>query len=957
MTKIRHLIPFALVAQAATAPLLAAQAADTRFSFEGAPVLHEVAPPLVPGTRPLGRSVVLLDVDGDGVRDVARVMERLDLGVNVGGTIVPYGVFDPFANGLGVGEIAAGDADGDGVQDLFLAATQVAAPNGAALRVLRFDGAGGYALAPSGPQPPIGANASSSLRLAVADLDGDGDDDGVLADLANARMWSATSGVVALPGRPSALALADVDGDGDEDAVLLLRDATGSDVRVHVRANDGAGGFPTVLFHSAPYTDLSALAVVDADGDGRADVVTTTFTAVVGQPHSTDLLVFRGDGTGALRPPVVSHLLDLGIPAWDVEASDLDEDGDQDLVVACETSFTSSGGLLVVAHGDGSGTFANAATLSLRARDVAIDDWTGSGARCVVTAEGQVVPVDGAGLVGGVRPPVSSLVPGAIVRHAAVDWDADGVNDLAVLDAPTGEIRVHLSDGNGGFAGSVLVATGLTALTPGYTHLEAADLDGDAWPDLALFAGDRFAGLRNTNGTGAHPLDLAPFGTCTLLELQGRAVADLDGDGDDDLLATDYYFPRMVVALGDGAGGFDVRCVTLPDVAGEVVAADLTGDGDVDLAFASKTTGDLWVLPGLGNGAFGAGVATDLPASLFRWGAAGGDVDGDGDTDLVFGRSSGLAYLENDGTGTFTQAQLLQDVTSYVDVELVDLDDDGDLDCVGRRGYLGLSTLHCFERTPTGFVRAEAAFEVADSWSHPTYEVDSDLVDMDADGLPDLVVSMVAFASEMQNPVVFPGRTQLRADGRARPGSGFDLEIAFSGGGGRPYLALASALGTRPTLPLGADALPLAYDPLLFDLALGGAAACSWASSGRSTRRAARRRASRCRRRSCRRRRCACTSRRCRSTSSAASRCTRRTRWRGRSGPESRTGSGDRTGEVTGEDPRGPAVGGGSVTRSVAPADFSRGAARVTMRRAPRRRPWERTTANLRRPSASSDSV
>lgn len=141
------------------------------------------------------------------------------------------------------------------------------------------------------------------------------------------------------------------------------------------------------------------------------------------------------------------------------------------------------------------------------------------------------------------------------------------------------------------------------------------------------------------------------------VELPGPAtrvlVTDTDSDGALDLVVAPASGARLVVARGDGAGGFAAP-VALPDLAEagashllDLAAADIDGDGDLDLIGAGAPP-TLWLAEG--GGAYLPFTVADRPASH----VAVADLDADGDPDVVLVTAAGLATLRNDGGGLLT---------------------------------------------------------------------------------------------------------------------------------------------------------------------------------------------------------------------------------------------------------------------------------------------------------------
>jgi hypothetical protein len=147
------------------------------------------------------------------------------------------------------------------------------------------------------------------------------------------------------------------------------------------------------------------------------------------------------------------------------------------------------------------------------------------------------------------------------------------------------------------------------------------------------------------------------------------AVADLDGDGDDDVAAANwpqFISPRLSVLKNLGDGTFappDHYAIAKPAL--DIVAADLDGDGLLDLAATNTGVNyegnTVSVLRNLGGGTFAPHQQYTVGAGSFvgALGLAARDFDADGDADIAvacfgfFGQGSTVALLRNNGNGTF----------------------------------------------------------------------------------------------------------------------------------------------------------------------------------------------------------------------------------------------------------------------------------------------------------------
>ena len=179
------------------------------------------------------------------------------------------------------------------------------------------------------------------------------------------------------------------------------------------------------------------------------------------------------------------------------------------------------------------------------------------------------------------------------------------------------------------------------------------------------------------------------------------ASGDVDGDGDLDLVCANDGYAGTRLYINSGIGGFtDVTAAQVPFVPSydEAIAlGDVDGDGDADLVTVGGFIGgENRLFTNDGNGGFADATAQlgpplhDLTAAV-----AMADVDGDGDLDLVLGNYGSQDYLfRNDGAGVFTDVTALQlpiDMDLTTAVGLGDVDGDGDLDLIrGREAHATL---------------------------------------------------------------------------------------------------------------------------------------------------------------------------------------------------------------------------------------------------------------------------
>lgn len=373
-------------------------------------------------------------------------------------------------------------------------------------------------------------------------------------------------------------------------------------------------------------------------------------------------------------------------------------------------------------------------------------------------------------------------------------------------------------------------------------------------------------------------LDVAPAGSLPSTVLGGRNMearaVDVDADGDPDLVVA-REFERNRLLVNDGGGRFtdesDARLPALVQDHEDIAVGDFDGDGDPDLVVVSEDD----LPPGAGSTGGrkqelylndGRGVFTDardrLPAGASESNAvAAGDIDRDGDLDLVVSdRGREIAWI-NDGRGRFTDESTARfpqapDVTQ--DVALGDVDGDGDLDLVvandqGPNQLLLNEGRGVFSAAPAGRLSlrgtcevtrnadlgdvdgdrdldlyfANATYGCADgqdrlllndgrgSFSDATDRLpretqstfDADLVDIDGDGDLDVVTASTPASAQYQAYLNdgtgrFTDGTARVFPAAARVGDGIEIEAADFNGDRRVDLYLATFINSPSRLLL-----------------------------------------------------------------------------------------------------------------------------------------------------------
>jgi large repetitive protein len=370
---------------------------------------------------------------------------------------------------------------------------------------------------------------------------------------------------------------------------------------------------------------------------------------------------------------------------------------------------------------------------------------------------------------------------------ALADLDDDGDLDVVAANLP-GELRWVENTGSAAlpaFAPAVTGAFGLPATVAPVLSPAFADLDGDG--DLDGFFGQQYAGLlyfENT-GTAAAPAFAGvvanPFGLASTLVVTSPTLGDLDDDGDLDVILGDgsgrgTLLRNTGTATAPAFDAPDPLALGMVDVgiASAPALADLDGDGDLDLA-TGEYYGSLLYQPNTGTAlspAF-APLATNplgLPVVPGARAPELGDLDADGDLDVLYGTVQGhVTLVENTGTASapaFASAVSspfgLGTVQGESAPALADLDGDGDLDAwIGE----SLGTVAIFPNTGTA---SSPAFGVGTTSPAGLADVGDDsspaFADLDGDGLLDAFV-----AHSSGDTLLFPNTGTVNAPAFAGP--------------------------------------------------------------------------------------------------------------------------------------------------------------------------------------------
>ena len=357
-----------------------------------------------------------------------------------------------------------------------------------------------------------------------------------------------------------------------------------------------------------------------------------------------------GASTNFVEPPTSPEA--AGVEPNDVVAADLDGDGDRDLAVV-----NSYGRDVTILRNNGAGDFAEAATSPEGVRgkplSLAAADLDGDGDKDLAVAaitHDEVVIMLNRGNGNFDRHATGPEPAGDGARSvAAADFDGDSDLDLAVANYYSDNVTILRNSGAADFAQP---ATSPEPAGNEPVALDAADFDGDADLDLVIAnaSSDNVTILRNDGAanfiqppSSPEPAGNGPFSVAT---------ADFDGDSDTDLAVTSYFSNNVTILRNGGAGAFS-EPATSPEPAGNgplsVAAANFDGDADQDLAVANASSDNVTILRNNAIANFAQPASSPEPAGNAPLSVIAADLDGDGDPDLAAanGYSDNVTILLN----------------------------------------------------------------------------------------------------------------------------------------------------------------------------------------------------------------------------------------------------------------------------------------------------------------------
>ena len=668
------------------------------------------------------RNVQMFDLDGDGDLDQFGATGAFDTEVNWFENTGAFPFTERFISSEDPWTLAGGDLDSDGDTDLLAA---VILPN----RLLYFanDGLGNFSPALS---IPTSYGGGSDSYFYVRDIDSDGAMD-ILAfhrDDFN-LVWYHNNGnqvfsetLIEHTADRMRLASGDLDGDGDVDIVGASTENVPTN-HLTWYENDGSQNFTPHPITVSAVGRLYNVGICDLDGDADADIVAGGYWYENGGSQNfSEHPVGAGLGTGN------------GLFSNGLDIADLDEDGDLDVITV---------GLFALAWHENINPMSVTSTVPADgalqvARDAGITvNFDLPVAATSLSAETFAVYSDLRGFLSGTLSgggtnsitfaPDQNFLPGEVVE----------VSLSAGLTGVQGQ-QLSLSRGFTFTTASAPVAQVSFSPHSIITHsnnvsgLDAADIDGDGDIDLLTSSWSELIWHENDGAGNFTSFPVAVTGTPV-----NANIFDQNGDGFADFWVDNDGSAASTVYLNDGSQNFTEVAVASNLRVRQV--SDINRDGQLDLLFTTYFNN--WV--GWFSGQCEGYVSPGNVPRLDNKDARAADMDGDGDVDFISATSLGPVFYRNNSQQTFTQESF--GTSNTTSVFLADLDGDGDPDplfvqsfssVIWHENRLNGDSLDFGPRREVGVLSMDPRDVIA--------------VDIDGDGDPD-----VAAVSRNDDPVVW----------------------------------------------------------------------------------------------------------------------------------------------------------------------------------------------------------
>jgi uncharacterized repeat protein (TIGR03803 family) len=683
-------------------------------TFQG-PQTYPTGGDLVHGVKPL--AVAVADINGDGKPDLVVAnggSNYYDGNVNVllnngDGTLqAPETLIgsDPFGRPFEPESLAVADVSGDGKPDIVIGTALVTGYyfNPGKILLLQNDGSGSF---PSAQQV---AGLGGGGDVALADLNGDGKADIVVGNGGDVTLalnngdGTFTNDLALLPGVGGTVAFgADLTGSGKVDDLVV--------------SSPGANTVNVLLGVPPVYT-------IDTNPPVVQSFVGTTTTTT--DPNNPGALLTNATS--------VTYSLTFSAPVAGVNAADFGMSSGFGTPTLQVTPIPGSSGTAytITVNGiTGNGEFSvyfNTLT--------AITDQAGFAFSLTAAATVPNFPSGQTYTIDQVPPVLLAINLTTLASPGSLITSASSVSYTLTFSKPvTGVDGTDFTLTETGSVAATSIQAAVDPSNPNNWSVTLSGITGDGKLGLQLVGHNHISDLAgNALSSAVTPVTLQSLPTLTL-PAGGyvMAVADIDGDGKDDLIIANFYTNKLSAMLGNGNGTFQNAQPFAVGVApSNGVVADVNGDGKPDLLMVNPGTDTVSVMFNNGNGTFGSPQTylTGTDPSVSAQAVAVADINGDGHPDLVVANSidlsgnslysqpANVSVLLNNGNGTFQAALTLASggpIVNASSVAVADVNGDGKPD-------IAVGTSSHYDNNSYQGYRNRAVVLLNDGSSHFTIE-------------------------------------------------------------------------------------------------------------------------------------------------------------------------------------------------------------------------------------------
>jgi hypothetical protein len=673
-------------------------------------------------------SVFVADMDGDGDQDVLSASYNDDKvawyeNKDGLGSYGPQQVISNIADGAR--SVYAADLDNDGDMDVISASH-----NDDKLAWYENDG---NANPNFGSEIIISASLDGAVNVIVADLNGDNRQDVVCAASRGDKVvWFQNDGSASFPtgeqlisdaiSYPRNIFASDLDNDGDQDVLC----ASEGDTKISWFTNNGTGSFGSINVISSAIDGALHTFAADLDNDGDKDVLSAGYSETSIQWYQSNLLKpacvgsaisfdeIAGDAGSwtwsssdpvdisyapdhLSKSPTISGIEDGDIITVTVEDANKCTNSDNvtiDTDPAPDDSFslsdkTSCSGEMVEIIMSSSEV-----GISYQLRDDTNDSPVGA------TENGTGWPIS------FFVSPTSSIQYNILASNILSDCSSELIDKSIITVRPLPTVSFNpLSDvcsstpafglNQGDPVGGIYTGKGITsspefdpAIAGAGKHiLTYTYTGGNGCSDFARTTINvNEPKVQILHGTPNNPISFSETNIATTAAAPELSqTADLDGDGDQDMVYSILSSDRIVWIENDGTGNFvggEKLISTLADGPSSLFSADLDNDGDIDVMSASFLDKKIawYENDGLGNFGVQQIISSSVNSANFVYAS---DLDSDGYLDVLSISliNDEIAWYKNDGSANFGTQRIISSTANGANcVYASDLDDDGDFD-------------------------------------------------------------------------------------------------------------------------------------------------------------------------------------------------------------------------------------------------------------------------------------